>query len=96
MALILSINSNSLSERQIAIDYANNHPEFQIYKELKSSQENGIIDDLELIIINKNNGIARNLKISSRMFLDISLSQRSYSSQDSLPKKQDELKRFFY
>lgn len=95
MAIILSINSNNLSKQQIAIDYANNHPEFQIHKALRSSQENGIIDDLELIITNKNNGTARNLVVSSRMFLDISLIQRSYSNEDTIPRKKTELKRFF-
>ncbi|TMM57167.1 hypothetical protein FEE95_11795 [Maribacter algarum] len=95
MALILATNSNNLYKRQISMDYANYHPEYKIYKSLLSSQENEINDDLEIIIENKNKGIARNLSISLKMFLNISIYKRQYEKDEVIEERELSTKRFF-
>ncbi|PTX62838.1 hypothetical protein C8N46_102238 [Kordia periserrulae] len=89
MALVVSYNSYQLNERQALIEYTKNHPEFQVYKNTWSSNDNGIQDNIEIIIKNKNNSIVRNIDVSTLNFLIIKTNQRSYTGEEVFKKKKE-------
>ena len=57
MALIVSIIALVFSSRQNKIDLSNNQPNIEIHKSLGSFSNNGFYDYVELLIINRNNGV---------------------------------------
>ena len=83
MALIVSIIALVFSSRQNKIDLSNNQPNIEIHKSLGSFSNNGFYDYVELLIINRNNGVVKNLNISTRKFLNIEIQSRDILNKES-------------
>ncbi|MGX5685684.1 hypothetical protein ACWKWW_14070 [Chryseobacterium cucumeris] len=90
MAIIVSIKSCQITDRQNQMDYFEKHPDFQISKEYKFNDKTKKYDENELVI-RKLSGKAKNIEIETISFFDI-----SYNTNENITKSKRFLLYHYY
>lgn len=82
MAIIVSVISNQVANRQFEMDYFEKQPDFQITKEQLFNEKNQKYEDTNLIIT-KLTGKAKNIEIETITLLDIEYTNTNNEAKNS-------------